>query len=342
MAITRLAAVLIAGGLAGTGAAFGVPLLAPESADLPAPDVRGWTADPVTATLDPLTATPDRVAAFLAGLSPVERAALAARHPEVLGGLDGAPIALRYAANRRLGAPAGRTFLEYDPRGDGRAVEVVGDLATADRIAVIVPGVNTTLADFDRGLGGVARRAPAYQARGLLAALRAADPGARVAAVAWLGYDPPEGLDKAAVREDRAVAGAKALSRFVAGLTAVRPHAAVTVVGHSYGTVVIGRSSFGPAVTDVVALGSPGMGVPAAATLRTSGRVWAARAAGDWIGRVPHVQFLGLGHGEDPTSPGFGARILPTDGVDGHDGYFSPGSATLAALARVILTGSPS
>ncbi|MBM0280156.1 alpha/beta hydrolase, partial [Micromonospora tarensis] len=65
------------------------------------------------------------------------------------------------AAMRAAGPPYadwaadGRRFLLFDRRGDGRAVEVLGDLAGADRIAVLVPGVGSTLADFDRGLGGV-------------------------------------------------------------------------------------------------------------------------------------------------------------------------------------------
>src|SRR3954453_1864906 len=64
-------------------------------------------------------------------------------------------------------AAQGRHFLEFDPAGDGRAVEVLGDLATATRVAILVPGVDSVLADFDRGLGGVPRRAPGVQARAL-------------------------------------------------------------------------------------------------------------------------------------------------------------------------------
>jgi hypothetical protein len=66
------------------------------------------------------------------------------------------------AAMRAAGPPYadwvadGRWFLIFDARGDGRVVEVLGDLAGADRIAVLVPGVGSTLADFDRGLVGVA------------------------------------------------------------------------------------------------------------------------------------------------------------------------------------------
>src|SRR5690349_5016188 len=105
-----------------------------------------------------------------------------------------APSVMVQAAMVGAGEPfaswvrSGRRFLSFDPRGDGQAVEVLGDLAAAERIAVLIPGVDTRLRDFDRGLGGVSRRAPAVQARAVYAALRAAAPGSRVAVVAWLGY----------------------------------------------------------------------------------------------------------------------------------------------------------
>ena len=234
-------------------------------------------------------------------------------------------------------AAAGRRFLAFDPAGDGTAVEVLGDLATADRIAVLVPGVDTRLADFDRGLGGVARRAPAVQARALHAGLRAAGPGARVAVVAWLGYDTPEGVGMAAVRESRARAGAAALTAFVRQVHARRPGAAVTLIGHSYGAVVVGLAAPRlPEVSDLVAIGAPGMGAGHAADLGGA-RVWSALADTDWIRRVPQVRLLDLGHGRRPSNPAFGARPLPAAGVAGHDFYLTPGSVTLDAVARVVL-----
>jgi hypothetical protein len=244
----------------------------------------------------------------------------------------------------RAGAPyaawvtAGRHFLAFDPAGDGRAVEVVGDLATADRLVVLVPGVSTRLADFDHGLGGVVRRAPARQARELFAQVRALDPEARVAVVAWLGYDPPDGVGVDAVRGEVAEWGADELVAFVEAMTGSRPRLAVTVVGHSYGAVVVGLAAHRlPAVADLVAIGAPGMGVRHRADLRTSARVWAAEAEGDWIRRVPGVRLFGLGHGRRPADPRFGARALPTAGVAGHDGYLVPGSATLRAIALIGL-----
>ena len=232
---------------------------------------------------------------------------------------------------------SGRHFLSLDPE-HGTAVEVIGELATASRIAVIVPGVGTTLRDFDRGLGGVTRRAPAMQARTLYTALHTADPSARVAVVAWLGYRPPAGLGPAAIQDVRARQGAAALTAFVHALPA---GADVTLVGHSYGSVVVGLAAPQlPRVRDLVALGSPGMDVWRADQLGGA-RVWAALAPSDWIHRVPQVKLGHLGLGRRPSTPGFGASLLPTAGVDGHDGYLSPGSATLPAVAQVVLGRLP-
>jgi pimeloyl-ACP methyl ester carboxylesterase len=246
------------------------------------------------------------------------------------------PAAAATAPSAPVVATAGRDFLAYD-QGRGTAVEALGDLDTATRVAVLVPGVGTRLADFDRGLGGVARRAPAVQARALYARMRAADPAARVAVVAWLGYLPPSGLNLDAIREDRARAGARALVAFVRSLLAHRPGVALTLVGHSYGALVAGLAARRlPQVHNLIVMGAPGMGVDRAADLGGA-RVYSALAPQDWMGRVPQVRLLGFGHGRRPSSPGFGATPLPTGGVAGHDYYLVPGSATLTAAASVVL-----
>lgn len=266
--------------------------------------------------------------------------------PDVAAPAAGATPAAAYpvtaAAMRAAGEPYagwardGRRFLAFDPRGDGTAVEVVGDLAGADRIAVLVPGVATDLATFTDGLGGVARRAPATQAREVYTAARSLSP--RVAVVAWLGYDPPDGVGLDAARESRARAGARSLVAFVDWLSRVRPSATITLVGHSYGAVVVGLAapSLPPRVRSLVALGAPGMGADDVRSLRTGATVYAALAPDDWIRRVPRVRLLGLGLGRRPSDPSFGAVALPTTGVAGHDFYLSPGSGTLAAVARVV------
>jgi hypothetical protein len=262
---------------------------------------------------------------------------------------DPAALTRIYDANsqamQKAGAPfstwhlAGRQFLEFDPHGDGRIVEVFGDLATADRIAVLVPGVSTTAANFNTGLGGVLERAPAVEAKDLYDSARVADPSEHLVVIAWLGYDTPQGLGRTAAREELARAGATALDSFTVDLAAMRPAAKVTVIGHSYGSVVVGLAAahLPTQVKDLVVVGSPGMGVSGAAELHTSARVWAGEAAGDWITWLPAFQVWGAGHGTNPTTPGFGDRVFGTQGVTDHDQYLAPDTQSLSNIADIVL-----
>jgi Alpha/beta hydrolase len=345
--VRRVLAGLVLSGVLSAGAAGAAWVLGPDPhAALDAlPGAKGWpaavaAAAPGVTAPDPSTATAAEVRRFWAGLTDGQRRALARRAPEVLGNLDGIPYRLRYAANRRVRdavdphgpRPAGR-LLGYDPRGDGRVVLVLGDLASARRIALIVPGSGWRL---DQLLGRGARTgadpiAAAVALRGQL--LRLA-PAARVAVVVWLGYDTPEAVDRQAIRSERAVAGARALSRF---LDALPGRARVILLCHSYGAVVCGRAAGGGRVGDLVALAAPGMDVASAAGLRTSARVWAARIADDPIRFVPNLRVAGFGHGADPVAPGFGARVFRTGDASGHDGYYAAGAESLGNLARIVL-----
>ena len=262
---------------------------------------------------------------------------------------DPAALVRTYDANRlamkTAGAPyarwagQGRQFLAFDPRGNGRVVEVFGDLTTADRIAVLVPGVANRADNFSTGLGDVHDRAPAVQARALYDATRAAAPGENVAVIAWLGYDAPQGVGRSAAREELARAGAKSLDGFVRNLVAMRPDAEVTMIGHSYGSVVAGLAAghLPSQVKDLVVIGSPGMGVARVADLGTSAHVWAGQSTADWIDWVPSGQILGAGHGAMPTSPGFGDRVFGTGGVSDHDHYLAPGTQSLGNIVQIVL-----
>ncbi|MFJ6798727.1 alpha/beta hydrolase [Streptomyces sp. NPDC091268] len=306
------------------------------------------------------------VARFFAGLDGAQRARLAEGHPLVVGNLDGVPVATRYRANllglRRAAlaeeargrdvaltpadratavrrahrfaslAEPGRQILAFDPTGGGLVAEVFGELAEARRISVIVPGVDTDAVTFER----TQRRltAPAGMAESLYETERASAPDGRTAVIAWAGYEAPTGLGMDAATGRLAVDGAVRLKSLTAGLPG---SASIALFCHSYGSVVCGVAAheLPDRVTDLVVAGSPGMRAESVAELRTSARVWAARDEGDWIADVPHLEFGGLGHGADPVSPGFGARLLSSAGARNHTGYFEPGTASLDNFAKI-------
>ena len=276
-----------------------------------------------------------------------------ADRPQPLPALTAPALAARYTADSRMIAQAaraasragqaglahsldamrGRHFLDFNPRGQGLAVEVIGNLARASRVAVLVPGSDTTLATF--GSRGTA--SPGGGALALAAQASRLDPGARLAVIAWLGYQPPSTLSPAVMTSGDAGQGASALRRLVDDLA--RNGHQVALLCHSYGSVVCGLAAPHLPVTDIAVFGSPGMDASSVRALHTTARVWAGRGASDWIGYVPHIQFLGLGFGQDPTAPAFGARLFGC-GPGGHSGYFRPGSIALRNLAYIAL-GEP-
>ncbi|MGN0119274.1 MAG: alpha/beta hydrolase, partial [Streptomyces albidoflavus] len=72
-----------------------------------------------------------------------------------------------------------------------------------------------------------------------------------------------------------------------------------------------------------------------AAQLGTEARIWAMCDQDDWIGEIPNLALAGVGHGTDPVSAEFGARVLSANGAAGHAGYFEPGTESLDNFARI-------
>lgn len=209
------------------------------------------------------------------------------------------------------------------PGGDPPAVDRVavhGDPAHARHVAVVVPGSDVDGDRFDATVGRMARALHAEVGRD------------DVAVVAWLGYRTPSGLGVDAASGRLARAGAASLAEYVSGLPG-RVH----LMCHSYGSVVCATS--GVRVDDMVFLGSPGVRVRKAAELGT--RVWAARGADDWTRWVPKIRFADLGHGTDPMDPSFGATTFDTGSAREHDEYFTPGTESLRALARIAVGERP-
>ena len=314
-------------------------------------------------------AAPGTIARFFASLTGTQGLLLARRYPLVVGNLNGAPLALRYRANRlslaRFRAaeaaravsdkltPAGRKvthrlsdryaslltgnrqILAFDPTGSGRVAEVFGNLGTARRIGIVVPGVDTDMLSFERSTKPYA--APVGMAGALYGAEQSDVPGARTAVIAWADYTTPSGVGLDASTGTLAERGAVRLEALVEGLP---EQAGVSLFCHSYGSVLCGVAA--PdlprgRIDDITVFGSPGMRVRHASDLRTTAHVWAARDNSDWISDVPHVEFAGLGHGADPVSASFGARVISAAGANGHPGYFAPGTTSLANFADIAL-----
>ncbi len=293
-------------------------------------------------------ASPEEIAALFAELDPAVAEGLAAEHPELVGNTNGAPIALRYEANRvaldreiarlqdegrgdddsrlaklrELRDGDGR-FLLFDPSGDGRIAQVYGDLATADHVAVVVPGMNNELNNFS-GANAARLQQQADQF----------SPG-EVATIMWLGYDTPEGLT--ALGGGAADPGARDLPGFVNGISAARgTNLHTTVVAHSYGSLVTGKSMEheGLQVDDVAFIGSPGVGAGSVDELTDgSTHIFAGVANSDFVG--------GSGwHGPPPTAESFGATEFHTGDISGHSSYFNEGSESLSNLG-LIVAGHP-
>ena len=292
-------------------------------------------------------------AAVVAGTTAATFPSAQVGRSQPLPALTAPALATRYAADSRMITQAARTasgagnqglarsldamrsghFIGFNPAGQGLAVEVFGDLARARRVVILVPGSDTSLATFDsRGTAS-----PEGAAKSLAAQVRKLDPGAHLAIIAWLGYGDPATLSPGVLTSGDAAQGADALRPFVDDL--VRHGRQVALICHSYGSVVCGLAAPHLPVTDIAVVGSPGMDVSSVRAMHTTARVWAGRGASDWIRDVPHVRLLGLGFGQDPMAPAFGARVFAA-GQGGHSGYFVPGGIALRNLAYISL-GDP-
>ncbi|MEU2789842.1 alpha/beta hydrolase [Streptomyces sp. NPDC007100] len=243
---------------------------------------------------------------------------------------------------RQLGSPV-RQFLSFDAQGDGQAVEVLGDLATADRIVVLVPGADTTLDTFDHlGSRHASLSGGAHALHDEMRRLSRSS----VAVLAWYGYRAPRTMSRDVATTARAEEGGRRLTTLLGELRTANTHAPVAFLCHSYGSVVCGRALGGMSprtsagLAGVAVFGSPGTGLRSAAGLPVRVPVWAGRGARDWIARAPHVSWSAfgttLGFGTDPTSPSFGARPFGA-GNSGHSGYLEPGSTALRNLALIGL-----
>jgi hypothetical protein len=231
----------------------------------------------------------------------------------------------------------------------GRGAVAIGNPDYAKRNGIFVPGTGQ---DLSRLPFSDAKAVAMYNAA------RTADKTLGpedVSITTWMGYDRPMDMSHAAF-PDPARAGADGLDAFESGLRAshVGPASIDTVIGHSYGSTLVGAAASGGHRLDadnVIAVGSPGMLVDRAGglNLEPGAQVYAMRAANDIIGMSGVVTEWTLG--PDPTAPKFGARGLAADpgpagplglpSVDAHSSYWDQRNIALANMGAVIAGVAP-
>ncbi|WP_116243838.1 alpha/beta hydrolase [Nocardiopsis sp. FIRDI 009] len=231
---------------------------------------------------------------------------------------------------------ADRYLLALDTEGDGRAIVANGNPDTADNVATLVPGTTTTW----QSINGQINRGDAL----LEAATDASESGDH-AVISWIGYDAPSVTEAAFA--GRAEGAVDELSSFQDGLRATHENTSPshnTVIGHSYGTTVVGhtaQSDGGLDADEIVMVGSPGANADHVSELGFAPEnVHVSTAENDGI-----TNFTGFTHGPDPTEPDFGATGFASDpGSEGgqfplgdaHSEYFDRNSSSLEYMGQVI------
>jgi len=270
----------------------------------------------------------DRIGEQIAAMTPAQRQRLITEFPQQVGNTDGVPWDMRVVVNRvniaqaivdtddpgrialyrsllgevddpaRSGQRVDRQILAFDPVR-ASLVELNGDLSTARSVAVLVPGLNTTIE------GSTANT---QTARRFVSATRG-----EVATITYLGGRFPHGQNAAAGLADaaspryaldmapRLVAFSEDVDRTV---DATKRPIPVTYIGHSYGGSIVGTAEALGLTADrtlYVAAAGAGVGVddPSDWHNRNPDVLrFSMTAPGDFIEAVQGVP--GGPHGADP------------------------------------------
>lgn len=239
-----------------------------------------------------------------------------------------------------------RSLLTLDVE-NGRVLAAVaqGDVDHAKNVATVVPGIGTTV---ENSLQNEIKRGANLRS----AAVAEGNIDSKdVAVVSWLGYEAPPGpsFDMEGNAEiatiDLADKGSNKLAGFLTGVNASRMYGAgdanMTLLGHSYGSVVSGRATTKIAdgvVDNEILFGSPGMGTydPSEIHVPEGRRFVSGVPGGDFVqgaggkryvaygilNLIPGAGFVaalgaeanGVGHlGMNPMSPGSGFTPISDD-----------------------------
>lgn len=252
---------------------------------------------------------------------------------------------------------ARRFLLGFEP--DGRSITSIGNPDLATHTGVLVPGTGTKatklIPDGDHpGYMEVARR---FQ----VDAEDALGHQGRAAVVDWQNYRAPQWVLPGAAMDSFAEAGAPRLRDFLERLdhTNQMPDARRTVIGHSYGAVVVGEAAQGTGLNahSLVTLGGAGMHARTVEDLILQGvplqpgsaPVWALIHPNDPIRALELSDRTPIGHGRMTHREDFGAhheRITERTGpwplkylpsIKAHtQAYWQPDSRSLEIIGEII------
>ncbi|MFF6811392.1 alpha/beta hydrolase [Streptomyces sp. NPDC012403] len=229
--------------------------------------------------------------------------------------------------------------------GDGKVILANGDPDKADHVAVYVPGTHAGLEKIGEGddHGDLGRGEKLWNESTKLS------PNQNISTITWLDYNAPDSIVPQASSGKYAEEGGPRLYDFLQGNREAHANASgsapphTTVIGHSYGSTVVGVSAQSgswkdlEAVDDYVFAGSPGVQADHAADLGAGAdHVWAMGGPGDDQFVRQGGRLVGLGDNLTiPTDESFGGNIMRSDS-DGHSGFWDEGSLSLRNQAAVI------
>ncbi|MBO0806125.1 MAG: hypothetical protein J2P25_24015 [Nocardiopsaceae bacterium] len=245
-------------------------------------------------------------------------------------------------------------LLGFNTTGNGHGIVAVGNPDTATNTVTYVPGLGSKLSG---SVGDIQRATRLWQTASVNSG-----PGQKISSIYWLNYNAPQlglsqsvssNFDVAGTRD--AIAGAQPLTSFQSGLAAthqagVPSHS--TVIGHSYGSVVVGEAAArdGMHPDNIITVGSPGVGVDHASQLGIPpSHVWAGANVHDPVPQIGN-QLTGNPNkdwfGNNPAGSSFGGRIFNANydpsrsfsGLDfaAHSSYWDPKSSSLFNMAHIV------
>ncbi|MEU8996981.1 alpha/beta hydrolase [Streptomyces caniferus] len=240
-------------------------------------------------------------------------------------------------------------LLGFDPdgEGNGRVILANGNPNTAHHTTIYVPGTKSDISIIGEDDGDTP--SDLKRSESLWKQSSRLVPGQKISTITWLDYDAPDDIFTEATQDKFAKKGAPRLLEYLEGNRSAHQHATgslghTTVMGHSYGSTLIGDTAKTASwngtpipADDVMVAGSPGMQAPHAADLGIDPKhMWAMGGDGwsDWFVREGGKN-VGLGGDRTiPTDVEFGGNIMKSD-TGGHGAFWNEGSLSLRNQAAV-------